>query len=191
MPSREGLKVLILGLAFVCSAMLAIVEVAESQPTVRVTLLIVPEREACKPGGYPHYEEDRAATCTPVEAGEVERWKQRWHYIEQDIPPSRVSLGPEFLEILASYLDLKIGKLPPDERRAMVLMFEWRTPQSGVVTLRRPPGSDVPQGTWKKTLQSERRFINHQRADIFSPGYQVEWTLLAGGHTWVFTTGGR
>jgi hypothetical protein len=51
------------------------------------------------------------------------------------------------------------------------------------------PGSvPIIDMKWDGKLAGERRWIHHERLDAFHPGYNIEWTLTAGGHEWKFTT---
>ena len=156
-----------------------------------VTMLYVPEIEACKPDGYQSYSSNEPSNCIKLAIKDIDDWIDRGcRKIDFTIPPSEISLGEEFLELLDSYENF--SKDDPVRRRSIVLMFDWKEPQNLSISLKRENLSETDKGVrnmlWRGSLSNERRWIHHERADSFLPANNIKWTLIAGENKWIFKT---
>lgn len=163
-----------------------------SEPRVALTLLIVPEKSACSPSGYRNYGVEDASDCEKLTVQSVERLKQRYqNFGLRSIPPSTVLLGESLGRILYDYRST--SKEAPDTRLSIVFVFEWLSPQSASVTLERTQEiaveQTIPDMVWHGELDSELRWIHHERADAAAVSNQVRWKLTVGEHTWHFRMG--
>nr|VFK58781.1 MAG: hypothetical protein BECKTUN1418F_GA0071002_11543 [Candidatus Kentron sp. TUN]VFK67506.1 MAG: hypothetical protein BECKTUN1418E_GA0071001_11513 [Candidatus Kentron sp. TUN] len=148
------------------------------------------------------YASGKKSNCPKLIYSEVEKWKYSYTYIERKIkgnfpPGSSIHLGDSLASTLNSYDNLVIsgkGKMPLDKKKAIVVVFDWKSSQSGRVSLIREyedgsATSQFPEKVhWKGSLKNERRWIHHERADAFLPAHQVTRTLKLREHEWFLTT---
>jgi hypothetical protein len=162
------------------------------EPKVKLTLLLLRERDACPPKGYVNYDREETSNCQPwgrEDLPALEK-KAKCKIQTEYIPPSKVRLGKGIYYFLDTYRT--VDKSAAANRYALLLVFEWDRPQVGPITLKRTINreyADFPEMIWTGSLAQHSLWINHQRADAFLPGYKVEWTLKEGGYTWIFKTG--
>lgn len=162
--------------------------VAQGEPKLKVTFVVLPEQEACRPNGYVRYDEDRENTCAPLTPDHIARWRRDGApAIDWELPPGEVSLAPSISNLLANYVNLDVTTLKAKERYSGVLMFDFGSPRKIAVHFVRSRGHAISDGRWSGSLVRERRFLNHQRVDAFVPGHGVRWTLEAGPHKWTMT----
>lgn len=160
-------------------------------PKVSLTMFIVPEKEACKPRGYQSYASEQASDCQKLTMGNIEQWQDAGITIEiRKIPPappqSSVSLGNLF-EIVNAYRE-DAESMGPEDRKSLVLVFEWDSPQTSPVSLKRTGGGRIPALHGQGFLEDGLHWIHHERADAFLPAYRVKWTVTMGGNRWEFKT---
>jgi len=165
-----------------------------SQPTLKLTLCIVGETEACHPHGYKDYNLDEASDCDTLTPEKIEDWimEKRTHQFAP-IPPTEIKLSGRFLEALEICQNENPKAKCPAERKSMVLMMEFAKLQNSEVTIQRitsPEYTEIPNRTWKGNMDNELRVIYHERADSFYPGYNVKWVIRVGGKEWKIRTGG-
>lgn len=156
-----------------------------------VTMLYVPETEACRPDGYQSYSSTRPSNCIKLSIEDINNWIEDGRQkIEFGIPPSEISLGQDFIELLDSYESF--SKDDASTRRSMVLVFDWQEPQNLSISLKRKNPNISNNGIidmeWHGTLNNERRWIHHERADAYLPANNIKWTLTAGEQVWSFKT---
>jgi hypothetical protein len=159
----------------------------EQSPSVTIKFFFVKETRACRPGGYPLYDEaSEQRSCAKWTADEVQHWTSGQHLVHQ-APPGDVSLDELYDSIDAYQEKCSLGAPcgDPARRRAVVLLFVWDNLGDTSVSLRRfGDGEHIAGGYWSGTVEAGGRWVNHQRADYFFPGYGVHWVLKAGGHEW-------
>jgi len=170
-----------------------------SRPTISIELLVVPEKEACKPKGYKSYNSDKDLKCKKLSIEDIENWKDVYgYYGRTNIPPSEVILGKDLLNLLNNYSaklldDYKTaGQSDSNKRQSIVLVFDWQSQQNLSIDFERVVDvtGSVPiiDMKWNGKLVGERRWIHHERLDAFLPGYNIRWILTAGGSKWEFNT---
>jgi hypothetical protein len=163
-----------------------------------VTVFFVKETEACPPNGYPsNYDSsDEKRYCEKLD---LEKLKILGKPVADSVPPERIPLGyiEELVDDYRKDCPLKDPCKDPNDRYSIVLAFEFKfKPTKGVdVTLERqipdhlqPHFGEHGNYRAKGTLDHGGHWINHQRADLFLPGYDVKWELTAGGHSWTLGT---
>ena len=165
-----------------------------SQPTLKLTLCIVGETEACQPAGYKSYNLDEPSNCATLTPDDIDDWiMDNRAYQCKPVPPPVIKLDARFLEALQICQNQNPKAKKPAERKSMVLMLEFANPQSSEVTIQRiasPEYTEIPSRTWKGKMDNEFRLIYHERADAFYPGYNIKWSIRVGGKEWKIKTGG-
>ena len=171
------------------------------KPDVLVTVIFAKETEACAPNGYAsNYDyQDMQKKCDPLY---FDKLSELGITIGHKLPPDEIPLKKLFR--LVNWYSEKCTLDSPckdaDERYSIILGFEFQMPSAkGIeVSLKRTiPGElktffigDQKEGDYsaKGILDEGGRWINHQRADLFLPGYGVEWELKAGEYSWKMLT---
>ncbi len=176
-------------------------EEREKVPTLKITMIIVSQLDACKPEGYKGGNEK--SKCDPLYPKTVKRWINAGNrkVIKDGICPCNqdecvvIPLGGAMMEALTDYnSDFKKGRARQLE--SMVLLFEFNPLPTGKVSLVRERlqvnenNKDIEELTWEGNLDHDEHWINHQRADIFLPDTAFQWVLTVGKNQWRFTTGG-
>ena len=151
--------------------------------TLSITILIVDETLACNPNGYRDHRDEGEGSrrCDKLKHDDVKDWidsgvlKQRI-----EIPPLQIPIR-RLLPFLETYIELSPPPDPP-KRKSAVFLFDWSEPQQFELSFRRvsnhPRIRSLKPVTY--TMQGERRWIYHQRADSLVPAYGVQWVLTAG-----------
>lgn len=157
---------------------------AEQDVTLSVTILIVDEKEACRPNGYRNYGDEASALrqCERLGMSHVESWIERDVLRAQiEIPPSQIPVG-RLLPFLRSYVPIVTGTIELARRRSAVFLFEWSEPQFFDLAFRRESSNSrfEPLGPLRAVMQGERHWIHHERADSLAPGNGVVWVLATG-----------
>jgi hypothetical protein len=111
----------------------------------------------------------------------------------QSLPPGTIALDTSMFLFLSNYL--RVPKVAPDTRSAIVMLFDWEKPQFGPIELQRdvPENRGIPivNKIWSGELDGERGWIHHERADAFIPSNNVRWTLRLGQDAqWILKTTG-
>ena len=163
------------------------------KPDVRVSLYFVREAEACRPDGYPDVGMETSVPCEPLTFGDLETMVRRNEVtrVQHGIPPEALRLGEELLDSVDAYREdcpLTSPCLEPKRRYAVILEFEVDVPDPVdyriAIHRKPPPGSRVLPYSATGALSERGRWINHQRADVFLPGYGVRWELDVGSWSW-------
>ena len=171
------------------------------KPPVLVTVIFAKETVVCAPDGYAsNYEnQDNRRQCNPLF---YDKLTELGITVAHQLPPEKIPLK-ELFRLVDWYTEkcpLKEPCKDPADRYAIVLAFEFQMAGTkGInVSLKRqvPPdiqsyfGEDPNVGgyTAKGILDQGGHWINHQRADLFLPGYGVEWILTAGDYSWQLLT---
>jgi hypothetical protein len=171
------------------------------KPPVLVTVIFAKETVVCAPNGYAsNYEnQNQKRQCNPLY---YEKLEELGITVAHQLPPEKIPLKDLFrlVDWYSEKCTLELPCKDPEERFAIVLAFEFQMqPTKGVaVSLkRRVPedikshfGEDPDVGEYAAygVLDEGGHWINHQRADLFLPGYGVEWILTAGQHSWALLT---
>lgn len=163
----------------------------ETKPKVSIQIYIVPEKEACKPNGYPSYKSGLSSNCIQLNMKDIEEWDDfEYTQVIRGIPPSEISLGNSLFNILDAYQGS--SKSNPSIRKSIVLIFDWGKHQNVFVSLNRKiigkSNIGIRERNWSRFLKNERRWIHHERADAFLPANNIKWTLKSGEFTWKFKT---
>ncbi|MBD3305167.1 hypothetical protein GF339_02310 [candidate division KSB3 bacterium] len=163
---------------------------AQEAPIVSVKFVLVPETKACKPDGYSIGVQ---STCETLRRPDIDSWINESEYIHmtQSLSSEKVSLNEKMFGFLRDY---QWGsKEDPKKRWTIVMLFEWKHPQSGSIELQRnvPPevenAEKIRNYTWSGELNKEYGWINHQGAAAFIPSHNIRWTLRLEGTTqWTF-----
>nr|VFK59023.1 MAG: hypothetical protein BECKTUN1418D_GA0071000_10944 [Candidatus Kentron sp. TUN] len=164
---------------------------AEDKPEVKVTVYLTEETKACGKGrGY----DDKP--CKKLEFGNLDHLGEP---IFSQIPPPLIDLKSLY-ERIADYHErcsIDYPCIEADQRLSVVLVFEFgfENPDGIKVLLIRKVPDDLKEyfdeHRSESILESGGRWINHQRADVFFPGYEVKWKLIAGKHPYDFGTMGK
>ena len=172
------------------------------KPEVLVTIIFAKETEACAPNGYAsNYEyQGRQKQCNPLY---YDKLNELGITVAHQLPPDKFPLK-ELFRLVNWYSERCTLKEPckdPDDRYAIILAFDFNMSDTkGIeVSLERriPEGlkqdfdADPNHGEYFAggILDEGGHWINHQRADLFLPGYGVEWVLKANEYSWkLFTT---
>jgi hypothetical protein len=167
-------------------------EAGSNEPLLTLTLCIVGETEACPPNGYKDY--GSPSNCPTLTPERVNIWLQdKPAHQLVDIPPQEIKLGSRLLEALATYSNDNPASKPPSQRESMVLMFKFKNLQDNAVSIHRVTDkryTDIPDWDWNGSLDNEMRLIYHERADAFSPVYNIKWIITVGDKSWRLNTGG-
>jgi hypothetical protein len=171
------------------------------KPPVSVTVIFAKETVVCAPDGYAsNYEnQNKKRQCNPLYYGKLE---ELGITVAHQLPPEKIPLKDLFrlIDWYSEKCTLELPCKDPEERYAIVLAFEFQMqPAKGVeVSLKRQVpedirshfGEDPDVGEYAAygVLDEGGHWINHQRADLFLPGYGVEWILTAGEHSWALLT---
>ena len=175
-----------------CMMLISFSVSANDEVAVDITLLVVPEKEACKPNGYASYMSGTSSKCQQVTIDDVDLWKAyEFVHIERNVPPGKISLGDTLFKLLAAYRTTL--EYSASERKSIVTVFDWGSPQTAEIKFTRKifRGQDAPpfpDRTWEGKLENERRWIHHQRADAFLPAYKVLWIIEKGEDKWILKT---
>jgi hypothetical protein len=163
------------------------------QNQVTLTVFFLPEKEACRKRGYENYGSEKKTKCETLTRNDVKRWIElRRPYTSIKIPPGQqspfyVALGAKCFDIVTRYPSNPSWN--PEERKSVVMVFEWDYPQSGPISLEREDlriPARIPPDRWEDELTGEKLWISNSRVDGFFPRSNVKWTLRIGGEQWIF-----
>jgi hypothetical protein len=170
----------------------------ESYTTPKVTLFIFEEKKVCLPSGYKSYnrkeKEYEATTCHPrLEITDVERMEELCTKSDCKLPSPtppitkvKLKLGPLFPTVSA-YCNENPAEKPLQDRKSMVVLFDWATPPNASITFMRLGNGSIPDMKWDGSLMNENRWFNHQRLDAFYPVNNIRWMLQVGEGLWEFS----
>jgi hypothetical protein len=174
----------------------------DAKPEVLVTVIFAKETVACAPDGYASSYDypNKQKKCNPLY---YDKLSELGITVAHRLPPDKIPLK-ELFRLVNWYSEKCTLKEPckdPDDRYSIILAFEFQMSDTkGIaVSLNRRVPEDLKQefdadpnhGEYSAEgrLDEGGHWINHQRADLFLPGYGVEWVLKAGKYSWtVFTT---
>lgn len=170
-------------------------------PLVDVSVYWVKETVACAPHGYSSsYAVDvEGKKCAPLSIEQLSKFGQA---VAVKVPPKSIPLDfiGDLVDDYRKKCTLKEPCKDPEDRYVLVLAFKFKIKMAKgtIVSLERKiPDSllnyfseDKKKGTYyvEHELDQGGHWINHQRADLFLPGYKVQWTLKADGHSWELGT---
>ncbi len=171
------------------------------KPVVLVTIIFAKETEACAPNGYTsNYDYlDKQKKCNPLY---FDKLSQLGITVAHKLPPEQIPLKKLF-RLVNWYSDKCTLKEPckdPDDRYSIILAFEFQMQKTkGIeISLERKIPEDLKShfkedpnaGKYsaKGKLDEGGHWINHQRADLFLPGYGIEWILKADEYSWTLLT---
>jgi hypothetical protein len=166
---------------------LLVVTGASAQDAISVTFILVPERTACRPNGYVAGEDDQ--DCRTLTLPTVKKWAGDWPSFKTMLKPNdnEIALTQNFSQKLHS---LVRGCWPTSARKrwAMVLWIHGLRGNS-VHIERTSSGSSCEADGYSRTTEvsTDRNAINHQRADVFRPAMDAEWSFKAGRVTYRLT----
>jgi hypothetical protein len=173
--------------------LMGIFSLSIAQESPILTLIFMPEKNACNPDGYAGYMNDDQSRCAPLTINQIDKWKRTpgWIGKEDLSPDSKLSLGNRLLWLIDAYSTAPKNTL--DERKSIVVIFDWGSARNTDIRLTRKTIAtsgqpSFPEMTWEGRLENERRWIHHERADAFLPIHGVIWILESGGRTWEFGT---
>jgi hypothetical protein len=173
----------------------------DERPVVLVTVIFAKEIEVCAPNGYAsNYDrQDHRRKCNPLD---FEKLSELGITVAHKLPPEKIPLK-ELFRLVNWYSDKCTIKEPckdPNDRYSIVMAFEFQMQKTkGVeITLERKIPKDLEShfeedpnfGNYsaRGKLDEGGHWINHQRADLFLPGYGVEWVLTADTYSWTLLT---
>ena len=172
------------------------------KPEVSVTIIFAKETEACAPNGYAsNYDyPSRQKKCNPLY---FDKLSELGITVAHQLPPDKIPLQKLFRLInwYSERCTLKEPCKDADDRYSIILAFDFKMSDTKGIEVsleRRIPeelkqdfDGDPNHGEYLAggILDEGGHWINHQRADLFLPGYGVEWVLKAGEYSWkLFTT---
>lgn len=173
----------------------------DERPVVLVTVIFAKETEVCAPNGYAsNYDRlDNRRKCNPLY---FDKLSELGITIAHKLPPEEIPLK-ELFRLVNWYSDKCTIKEPckdPHDRYSIVMAFEFQMQKiKGIeITLERKIPKDLEShfqedpnfGKYsaRGKLDEGGHWINHQRADLFLPGYGVEWILKADTYSWTLLT---
>jgi hypothetical protein len=171
------------------------------KPEVLVTVIFAKETEACAPNGYAsNYDtQSRQKKCNPLY---YDKLSELGITVAHKLPPDKIPLK-ELFRLVNWYSDKCTLKAPckdPEDRYSIILAFEFQMKDTKGIEVslkRRVPedlksdfeaDSDLGNYSAEGMLDEGGHWINHQRADLFLPGYGVKWILKAGEYSWTLLT---
>lgn len=171
------------------------------KPAVLVTVIFAKETEVCAPDGYAsNYDrQDNRRKCNPLY---FDKLSELGKTVAHKLPPEQIPLK-KLYQLVNWYSDKCSIKEPckdPNDRYAIVMAFEFQMQKTkGIdVSLERKIPKDLEShfqedpnfGKYsaRGKLDEGGHWINHQRADLFLPGYGVEWILTADKYSWTLLT---
>ena len=173
----------------------------DEEHLVDVSVYWVKETIACAPNGYSSsYTVDaEGKKCAPLNIDQLPEFGET---VASKVPPKSIPLGyiGELVDDYRKKCTLKEPCKDPNDRYALILVFKFHlvNPKGTKVSLeRRIPESllayfteDTKQGRYfvEHELDEGGHWINHQRADLFLPGYKVQWILTAANYSWTLGT---
>lgn len=168
---------------------------------VDVSVYWVKETIACAPNGYSSsYAVDvEGKKCAPLNIEQLSKFGKA---VAIKVPPKSIPLDfiGDLVDDYRKKCTLKEPCKDPNDRYVLVLAFKFKinNPKGTIVSLeRRIPDSlldyfseDKKKGKYyvEHELDQGGHWINHQRADLFLPGYKVQWILTADGYSWELGT---
>ena len=173
----------------------------DERPVILVTVIFAKETEVCAPNGYAsNYDrQDKQRKCDPLY---FDKLSELGITIAHKLPPEEIPLK-ELFRLVNWYSDKCTIKEPckdPHDRYSIVMAFEFQMQKTkGIeITLERKIPKDLEShfqedpnfGKYsaRGKLDEGGHWINHQRADLFLPGYGVEWILKADTFSWTLLT---
>jgi len=151
---------------------------------VELTLVLVPEKEACAGGSYL---ED--GSCSPVAYEDAGQWaEQHPHFsVSLEPGPQAIKLTPAFFEKLRLLVDY--DSFPPpdlDGRWSVVLIFDTGDHLSTTAVLKRRGNDGLAEATTRMPIGDGGHALTHQRADAFKPARSVVWVLSLDSNVYRF-----
>lgn len=169
----------------------------DPRPNVVVSMYFVGEKLVCPPDGYDGSGE--TSECPELTFEWLESMVSRGiaKPVQRNIPPAQIRLGKSLFDSVEAFSEDCTIEAPcadqPDRRYAIILAFEVsdarRSAGKRIEVERVPPrDSRFEEYSASGRLSERGRWLNHQRADVFLPSYDVRWVLQLGDWTWNFGT---
>ena len=176
----------------VCLTPLALIAQTE-KPEVLVSMYFASELDACRPDGYPERDDETPRSCAVLTFDDLDKMVSQGlaEAVQQSIPPEQLRLGDDLIDSIDSFVDDCPEDAPcldSSRRYAMILTFkvDLESTSNDEISISRTHPTDSrfnPYSIGGK-LSASGRWLNHQRADVFAPGYRVRWLLRIDEWTW-------
>lgn len=141
--------------------------------TISVSMILAPEREACKPSGY-----RRGGGCEFLSYNEIELFRKK-NYPEsryQGIPPGILLLRDKIFRPLSTYVK-HVDKKNSHNRKAMVIVIDFGRRLKNVPI---EIGSTTEKVPYKRVVKNSSVYIYHENAVRFLPSKRIDWTIKLG-----------
>jgi len=165
----------------------------DMEDVINLTICLVYQTEVCRDGVYPCEEGG-------IKIDEVEALLETSRYQAKLRLPNveNVYLGddPNVQKVIERLVGeersfmLMLNHVPPEERRAILLLFEVvSNVQEGLkICLTRLPPTSGAEKSYSREGIITRRWFNHQAAEYFKPGERNKWEIKIGTHHWIIMT---
>jgi hypothetical protein len=157
---------------------------ARCSDAIPLTLVLVPEQDACAGGSYL-----KNGSCSSVSVEQVQQWLENHAHLSTTLRTGShaIALTPAFFKKLRLLVDYD-GFPPPDTegRWSIVLLFKILPPASRTVTLKRLQANGIDETITHLAIGKGGHALTHQRADAFKPLRNVAWQLDVGGNEYRF-----
>jgi hypothetical protein len=174
-----------LAFGIVMSMILSISPVANAQE-LTISAYFMSEQDACGRQGY-----GGVRSCRRLSVPDITN--RNSYVLASKVPPGKeIKLG-RLSRVLKRYYERTCNFAVPctaklSDKKSLVLLFEWATPQNGEVKFERFSSENVREYGSSHKLRNRSRWINHQRAEVFVPKKKFNWRLSLNGSSWNFVT---
>jgi len=163
--------------------------------------VVVPEKSACPPDGYPAYTRDpetgqlifmdSGGNLTLDDAENLRHVFAKYSVNLQLTPWTTVALGDEIGTLMKRYPQPPGNN--PERRFALIFLFHVSGGESQPITFQRTqvgvPKRTIPDNVWQGTVGDKGNWMNHQRADTILPRNNVLFAVTVGDRIWRFNAG--
>lgn len=140
---------------------------------ISVSMILAPEREACKPSGYA-----KGRRCNLLSYSEIKSFRSK-NYPEsryQEIPPGPHFLRDTIFRPLSTYVK-HVDKSKSHNRKAMVVIIDFGRQLKNVpISI----GSTTEKVPYSRTVNNSSVYIYHENAVRFLPSERINWTIKLG-----------
>jgi len=167
---------------------LTVASVSIQAHDLKITLILVPERTACRPTGYKAGEDDQ--DCVQLTVGLVRKWASDWPSMPATLKPgdNAIRLNAEFSAKLHSLIR-ECWAPDPAKRWAMVIWITGGAGNSVVIHREACDSDNCNAKAYDRVapISDRGNAINHQRGDVFRPAMDATWTIKSAGVEYAFT----
>ncbi len=175
-------RLTVVAFVFVSSLFATVIRAAD----MRITLILVPERDACGGGDY-------NTKCKPIDIDDVADWAdnpQRPHVTQTLRAGSQAfKMSDEFFDFFKRLVDYDPSASPDRRFAVIVYVTSGKRKKETNGSLRRGSKPPLISSTEARVpLSVLGRGFTHQRADAFKPAYAIGWKLTVDDVAYRFFT---